>query len=144
MGNAIETIALTKMFGHCTAADSISINVKQGEMYGFLGLNGAGKTTTIRMLLGMVRPTSAWIFTCDSFYRSIPYRNEFRRHRDPKHDALFPLGYSGALQRDCGPGGASPCGNNKLYHTGIYEHRRLCRYGGMVAICGSDISTNQR
>jgi ABC-2 type transport system ATP-binding protein len=58
MENIIETRNLTKKFGRFTAVDAISLNVKKGEIYGFLGLNGAGKTTTIRMLLGMVRPTS--------------------------------------------------------------------------------------
>jgi ABC-2 type transport system ATP-binding protein len=58
MQNIIETKNLTKKFGHFKAVDTISLNVKKGEIYGFLGLNGAGKTTTIRMLLGMIRPTS--------------------------------------------------------------------------------------
>jgi ABC-2 type transport system ATP-binding protein len=58
MENIIETKALTKNFGAFKAVDEVSLSVKKGEIYGFLGLNGAGKTTTIRMLLGMVRPTS--------------------------------------------------------------------------------------
>jgi ABC-2 type transport system ATP-binding protein len=58
MENIIETKNLTKKFGAFKAVDAISLSVKKGEIYGFLGLNGAGKTTTIRMLLGMVRPTS--------------------------------------------------------------------------------------
>jgi ABC-2 type transport system ATP-binding protein len=58
MENIIETRELTKRFGDFKAVDAVSLSVKKGEIYGFLGLNGAGKTTTIRMLLGMVRPTS--------------------------------------------------------------------------------------
>jgi ABC-2 type transport system ATP-binding protein len=58
MENIIETSSLTKQFGKFKAVDSVSLTVKKGEIYGFLGLNGAGKTTTIRMLLGMIRPTS--------------------------------------------------------------------------------------
>ena len=54
---AIETNQLSKRFGDVLAVDSINLRVKQGEIYGFLGLNGAGKTTTIRALLGMVRPS---------------------------------------------------------------------------------------
>jgi ABC-2 type transport system ATP-binding protein len=57
MENIIETNGLTKRFGNFKAVDSVSLTVKKGEIYGFLGLNGAGKTTTIRMLLGMIRPT---------------------------------------------------------------------------------------
>lgn len=52
----IRTNTLTKYFGTTPASDSLSIHVKEGEIYGFLGLNGAGKTTLIRMLLGMIRP----------------------------------------------------------------------------------------
>lgn len=57
----ISTNALTKYFGTTPASDSISIHVKEGEIYGFLGLNGAGKTTLIRMLLGMIKPDSGMV-----------------------------------------------------------------------------------
>jgi ABC-2 type transport system ATP-binding protein len=58
MKDIIITENLTKYYGKVHAVDSLSINIKKGEIYGFLGLNGAGKTTTIRMLLGIIRPTS--------------------------------------------------------------------------------------
>jgi ABC-2 type transport system ATP-binding protein len=58
LNNAIETNDLTKNFGDVTAVDHLSLRVARGEIYAFLGLNGAGKTTTIRMLLGMIKPTS--------------------------------------------------------------------------------------
>ena len=58
MGKVILTENLCKYFKKVKAVDSISISIGKGEIYGFLGLNGAGKTTTIRMLLGMIRPTS--------------------------------------------------------------------------------------
>lgn len=54
----INTENLTKKFGNFTACDSISFNVKKGEIFGFLGANGAGKTTAIRMLCGLSQPTS--------------------------------------------------------------------------------------
>lgn len=54
----IRTENLVKQFGRTQAVNNISINVEKGEIYGFLGLNGAGKTTLIRMILGMIRPTS--------------------------------------------------------------------------------------
>ena len=53
---AIETNELSKSYGAVRAVESVSLRVKPGEIYGFLGLNGAGKTTTIRLLLGMIRP----------------------------------------------------------------------------------------
>lgn len=63
MKPAIETHKLAKKYGDVTAVDGLSLRVERGEIYAFLGLNGAGKTTTIRLLLGMVRPTSgeAWL-----------------------------------------------------------------------------------
>jgi ABC-2 type transport system ATP-binding protein len=54
----IETDNLSKRYGDVTAVDGLSLCVPEGEIYAFLGLNGAGKTTTIRMLLGMIKPTS--------------------------------------------------------------------------------------
>ena len=56
--NAIEVIGLTRRFGSFTAVDQVSFDVKKGEIFGFLGSNGAGKSTTIRMLCGLLRPTS--------------------------------------------------------------------------------------
>jgi len=58
MDPAIETQGLVKKYRAVTAVDGLSLRVEQGEIYAFLGLNGAGKTTTIRLLLGMVNPTS--------------------------------------------------------------------------------------
>jgi ABC-2 type transport system ATP-binding protein len=55
---SIEVAGLTKRFGSFVAVDGVSFGVKPGEVYGWLGPNGAGKTTTIRMLLGLLRPTS--------------------------------------------------------------------------------------
>ena len=57
-GNTIEAHDLTKRFGDFTAVDRISFDVKQGEIFGFLGANGAGKSTAIRMLCGLLEPTS--------------------------------------------------------------------------------------
>lgn len=55
---SIEVHNLTKKFGSFTAVDDISFKVKKGEVFGFLGANGAGKSTTIRMLCGILEPTS--------------------------------------------------------------------------------------
>jgi ABC-2 type transport system ATP-binding protein len=56
--NSIEVKNLTKKFGKFISVDNISFNAKQGEIFGFLGANGAGKSTTIRMLCGIIEPTS--------------------------------------------------------------------------------------
>ena len=55
---SIEVKDLTKKFGGFTAVDNVSFNVKAGEIFGFLGANGAGKSTAIRMLCGIVEPSS--------------------------------------------------------------------------------------
>ncbi len=60
---AIKTENLTRKFGDFTAVDNITFEVEQGEIFGFLGANGAGKTTAMRMLTGLLTPTSgeAWV-----------------------------------------------------------------------------------
>jgi ABC-2 type transport system ATP-binding protein len=58
---ALQTENLTKRFKRRTAVDRLTITVERSDIYGFLGPNGAGKSTTLRMLLGLVRPTSGTI-----------------------------------------------------------------------------------
>src|ERR1700741_1430018 len=58
---ALQTELLTKRFRARTAVDRLTMRVERGDIYGFLGPNGAGKSTTLRMLLGLVRPTSGVI-----------------------------------------------------------------------------------
>lgn len=62
MEDMIRTVNLTKQYGNQVTVDRVSISVKKGEIYGFLGLNGAGKTTTIRALLGMSKPSSGDVY----------------------------------------------------------------------------------
>jgi ABC-2 type transport system ATP-binding protein len=61
MNAVIETIDLTREFGRVRAVDRLSLNVQAGCFYGFLGPNGAGKSTTIKMLTGLLAPTSGTI-----------------------------------------------------------------------------------
>jgi ABC-2 type transport system ATP-binding protein len=56
--NSIEVTELTKKFGDFTSVDHVTFDVQKGEVFGFLGANGAGKSTTIRMLCGILSPTS--------------------------------------------------------------------------------------
>ena len=58
MNLAIETLGLTRRFGSMCAVDAIHLQVERGTFYGFLGPNGAGKSTTIKMLTGLLAPTS--------------------------------------------------------------------------------------
>ena len=67
----ISTNRLTKAFGKLMAVNDLNLEVKRGDVFGFLGPNGSGKTTTIRMLLGLIRPTAGHvvIFGMDNAYQ---------------------------------------------------------------------------
>ena len=58
MKEAIKTVNLSKKYGKNLVVDNLNLSIESGEIVGFLGLNGAGKTTTMRMLLGLIKPTS--------------------------------------------------------------------------------------
>src|SRR4051794_18897802 len=69
--NPIEAVSpalvaehLTKVIGERTIVDDVSFELRHGEVFGFLGPNGAGKTTTIRMLVGLIKPTSGSVTIC--------------------------------------------------------------------------------
>lgn len=74
----IETTSLVKKFGSALALDGLDLRVNEGEVHGFLGPNGAGKSTTIRVLLGLIKPTSgsARVFGLD------PWAESETVHRD--------------------------------------------------------------
>jgi len=58
----VEAIDLTKRYDDLMAVDSLNIGIKKGEVFGFLGPNGAGKTTSIKMMVGLLRPTSGKVY----------------------------------------------------------------------------------
>ena len=68
---AIHTAGLTKRYGSTVAVDNLDLDVRHGEVYGYLGPNGSGKTTTIRLLLGLHRPSAgrAALFGIDAWRR---------------------------------------------------------------------------
>jgi ABC-2 type transport system ATP-binding protein len=61
----IKTVGLTKRFGEITAVESLSLEIRQGEILGFLGPNGAGKSTSINMICGLLQPDAGHIFIRD-------------------------------------------------------------------------------
>ncbi len=86
---AIATVGLTKHFGSVVALDSLDLEVRPGEVFGFLGPNGSGKSTTIRLLLGLIRPTRG-----SATIMGIPVGDVERAHRHvgyvPGDVALWP------------------------------------------------------
>ncbi len=68
----ISCESLSKKFGNIIAVNNLSLNIKKGEIYGFLGPNGAGKTTTIKLLTGILTPTSGNIKILDIDLRNNP------------------------------------------------------------------------
>lgn len=120
----IRTDVLTKHFGTTPASNNISIHVKQGEIYGCLGLNGAGKTTVIRMLLGMIRPDSGNI-------------SLFGKRLTHQFDLWNDIGY--LVEKPCSYPNLSVAENLKVYYKlrqltnpdlldNIIEKLKLTRY----------------
>jgi ABC-2 type transport system ATP-binding protein len=72
MTPTLTATTLTKIIGDKTIVDSVSFELQRGEIFGFLGPNGAGKTTTIRMLVGLIKPTSGHVTIC-----GFDQRNQF-------------------------------------------------------------------
>jgi ABC-2 type transport system ATP-binding protein len=88
--NAIEVRGLTKRFGAHLAVDDLSFSVAPGEMFGFLGPNGAGKTTTIRMLTGLLRPTSGTVLVAGYDVLRRPLEAKRRTGYVPDGPFLYP------------------------------------------------------
>jgi len=86
--SVVEIENLTKQFGQLTVLDNISLQVEKGEVFGFLGPNGAGKTTTLRLLLGLLEPTSG---TALVFGERLGPKDGLRRGIGVllEHDALY-------------------------------------------------------
>jgi ABC-type multidrug transport system ATPase subunit len=96
----IELQELTRKFGNMTAVDRLSFHVERGAIFGFLGPNGSGKSTSIRMLCGLLQPTSGTAFICghdirtdsEGVKRSIGYMSQsFSLYRDlsPRENLQF-------------------------------------------------------
>jgi ABC-2 type transport system ATP-binding protein len=91
MSPAIETLDLTRLFGSLCAVDHISLRVERGTFYGFLGPNGAGKSTTIKMLTGLLAPTSGTMRLLGEDLGDRERAREVKRHLGvvPENLSLF-------------------------------------------------------
>lgn len=117
--NAIETHALTRRFGPRTAVDGLDLTVRQGELFALLGVNGAGKTTTLRMLSGLLQPTSGEADILGFRLTQQPQEIKRRINLSPQETAVAPNltvpGESGAYRRDLrriAPGGRAARGGD--------------------------------
>lgn len=86
----IETDRLTKKFGDKTAVNQVSFQVFGGEIFGFLGPNGAGKTTTIKMIVGLLQPTSGSVKVAGYDVRSQPLSAKAANGYVPDTPNLYP------------------------------------------------------
>lgn len=86
----IRTEALTKTFGKKTAVSDLDLQVGEGEFFCFLGPNGAGKTTTIKMLTGLLRPTSGRALIADFDMQEKPIEAKRQVGYIPDHPSLYP------------------------------------------------------
>jgi ABC-2 type transport system ATP-binding protein len=130
---AIHTEQLSKRYGTTIALDSLDLEVREGETYGYLGPNGAGKTTTIRLLLGLHRPSggSAHLFGIDG------WRDPVRAHRRvayvPGEPYLWPsltgqetLEFLASLRQPAhSPAGRDISGTDRTYRDVLVERFQL-------------------
>ncbi len=138
---AVETKGLTKKFKDLVAVDNLNLSVRRGEIFGFLGPNGAGKTTTIRMILGLMYPTSGTVSingfdisdkTAD-FRRSLgflPERVGFYSNLTGKQTMEFYCDMKGASREEVGP---------LLQRVGLHEFadKKVGTYSrGMIQLLG--------
>ena len=91
MNYVIETTALTRVFGTVRAVDGLDLRVEAGKFFGFLGPNGAGKSTTIKMLTGLLAPSSGQMRILGQDLKDEDRAREVRRHIGvvPENLALF-------------------------------------------------------
>lgn len=86
----IELHDLCKNYGNKTAVDRVNLNVYGGEVFGFLGPNGAGKTTTIKMIVGLLRPTSGMVEVAGYDMQAQPLRAKHSSGYVPDTPNLYP------------------------------------------------------
>ena len=105
---AIQTTALTKRYKELTAVDGLDLEVRAGELFSLLGVNGAGKTTTIKMLTGLVRPTSGDALVGGHSITKEPARVKALLGVSPQETAVAPnLSVKENLELICGIHGFS-------------------------------------
>jgi len=123
----VQAIDLTKRFGKFTAVNNLNLQINRGEIFGFLGANGAGKTTAIRMLCGLLQPTSgsANVAGCD-----IAHQSDLLKQRIGYMSQRFAL-YEDLTVKE-----------NVLFYSGIYQVKQaqaIATAETMLAEMGIDL-----
>ncbi|MBO8129844.1 MAG: ABC transporter ATP-binding protein [Peptococcaceae bacterium] len=90
MKTAVQLSDLTKFYGDFKAVNGLDLTVHKGELFGFLGPNGAGKTTTIKMMTGLLEPTSGMVQICGIDLWQQPLRAKAKLAYVPDEPYLFP------------------------------------------------------
>jgi ABC-2 type transport system ATP-binding protein len=128
MMDAISTRSLTRRFGSATAVDTLDLQIPRGEVFGLLGPNGSGKTTAIRMLCGLLAPTSGTATVAG--YDVVRDTDALRLHIGymSQRFGLYPdltvrenLRFYAALYGVSGRSGAAKC-DAVLFELGLVEH----------------------
>jgi ABC-2 type transport system ATP-binding protein len=116
---SIEVRDLTKTFGPFRAVDGVSFDVRRGEIFGFLGANGAGKSTTIRMLCGLLRPTSG---------RAVVAGYDVRKNPERVKERIGYMSQKFSLYRDL------TVDENIVFFGGVYklDAKTIARRGGEI------------
>ena len=128
-GYAIETEQLTRHFGSLVAVRDLSINVQRGEIFGLLGANGSGKSTTIRMLTGLLKPTTG---------RAEVLGHDVAREPERVKERIGYMSQRFSLYEDL------TVGENVNFYAGIYglplggEHERKQELIAMAGLAGRD------
>jgi ABC-2 type transport system ATP-binding protein len=129
MSWVIETNDLGKNYGHVKAVEHLSLRVAEGEIYAFLGLNGAGKTTTIRLLLGMIRPTTGYAEVLQTRVRlgsTLPWASVGYMVEDPRAYSELTVYENLEAARRMHPGTPSQAVTQMIERLdlGAYSHRK--------------------
>jgi ABC-2 type transport system ATP-binding protein len=125
MNMAIETQDLGKRYGKVAAVEHLSLQVAEGEIYAFLGLNGAGKTTTIRMLLGMIKPSSGYATVLQTRVRvgeKEPWKSVGYMVEDPHAYPELTVNENLEVARRLHPGTPTQAVGNIIERLGLAEY----------------------
>ncbi|HBL18313.1 MAG TPA: ABC transporter [Elusimicrobia bacterium] len=126
----IEILGLSKRFGDLTAVSELNLTVRPGEIYGFLGPNGAGKTTTVKLLTGLIQPTSGTARICGFDIQRQTLEAKRRIGLVPDEPFVYPKLTGAEFLRFVGDLYGVPHENQRRRIPELLEMFELGRWGG--------------